>query len=74
MSKKYTFYESKAGGKSTKVEKTEEQLTERDRMLLLGTFVNEYHNLPNSVQNAFIQHLITGYKHELESTNRINQS
>lgn len=55
MEKKFEFSVSTAGSKKSKiVVKKESELTEQDRDLLLGHYINEYEKLPEQVQDGFL--------------------
>ncbi len=58
MEKTFSFNVSRSGGKTKMVIKKESELTEADKDLLLGHYINEYEKLPDSVQDGFLIYLL----------------
>lgn len=53
--KEYVFFKQTAGDKSpTRIVKTEKELTDKDKQLLLGNLMHMWDNTPSDVRAEFI--------------------
>lgn len=73
--KTYNFYEAKNGLENpTVLEVKEQDLTQDQQQLILGTFINEFEKLPKRIQGEFTSFIINkamaNSDYELKPKNR----
>ncbi len=56
---KYVFFKSREGGKSERIEKTEDELTKEEKDLIYGNLINTWNNCPKEIQMKFMQECIS---------------